>query len=326
MIDETAPAISHVDRTERVRLGAAPIGNLFSAMTDETACGVLAACADAGCRSIDTAPYYGHGLSETRLGTWLRRSSHDLRISTKVGRRLIPCDATAIPDHGFVEASAFAPIFDYSADGIRRTFDDSLRRLGVDHVESLLLHDVGRLTHGVAHLAVLRQVMDEALPVMERLRETGRIDRIGIGVNEVEIAETLLATSLIDVVLIAGRYTLIDRSAASFLDACARRGVAVLVGGVYNSGLLAGGSTFDYRPADAAELARRDRLAAICARYQVPLAAAALAFPLRHRAVEQIVVGLRSAAEVDATMRYLNTVIPEALWDELDQEDGQSSC
>jgi D-threo-aldose 1-dehydrogenase len=324
---DTKPNTSfRLEKAARFRLGAAPIGNLFSAMTGETAGDVLAACAEAGCRSIDTAPYYGHGLSETRLGTWLRRSSQNFRISTKVGRRLIPCDATAIPDHGFIEASASTPVFDYSGDGIRRTFDESLDRLGVDQVESLLLHDVGRLTHGVAHQAVLRQVMDEALPVMERMRATGRIDRIGVGVNEVEIAETLLATSLIDVVLIAGRYTLLDRSATSLLDECARRGVAVLVGGVYNSGLLAGGTTFDYRQANAVELARRDRLAMICARHHVPLAAAALAFPFRHRAVAQIVVGLRSVAEVDATMRYLNTVIPDALWDELDQHDGQPSC
>lgn len=299
---------------------------MFSAISDVDALVVLKACDIAGFRSIDTAPYYGHGLSETRIGAFLREATGEFVISTKVGRRLVPCDADAIPDHGFLDTPPVAPIFDYSRDGVLRAFDDSLKRLRVDRVESLLLHDVGRLTHGSAHEGVLRQAMDKALPAMVHLRETGCIQRIGVGVNEVDVVEALLPTGMIDVVLIAGRYTLLDQSAAALLDACAERGVAVLVGGVYNSGLLAGSSTFDYRPAEAALLARRDKLAAICARHGVPLAAVALAFPLRHRAVEQVVVGLRTVKEVEATTEYLNAVIPDALWEELDDLAGQPRC
>lgn len=295
-------------------------------MSDVHAFAVLKACAAAGFRSIDTAPYYGHGMSETRIGAFLREATGKFAVSTKVGRRLVPCDADAIPDHGFVNTPPVAPIFDYSRDGVLRAFDDSLKRLGVDRVESLLLHDVGRLTHGSAHEGILRQTVDEALPAMAHLRDTGCIQRIGVGVNEVEVVEALLPTGMIDVVLIAGRYTLLDQRAAALLDACAERGVAVLVGGVYNSGLLAGGSTFDYRPAEAGLLARHDTLAAICSRHGVPLAAAALRFPLRHRTVAQVVVGLRTVAEVEATLAYLNAVIPDALWDELADMAGEPPC
>lgn len=309
----------------RVRVGTAPIGNLFSAITDANAHEVLAACSAAGFRSIDTAPYYGHGLGETRVGAFLRNEARAFAVSTKAGRRLIACAANAVPDYGFVYTPPAAPIFDYSRDGILRAFDDSLKRLGVNQVESLLLHDVGRMTHGSGHEGVLRQAIDEALPAMAQLRATGRIGRVGLGVNEVDVVETLLPTGLIDVVLIAGRYSLLDRSAAALLDVCAARGVSVLVGGVYNSGLLAGGSTFDYHLANAGIMARRDTLAAICARHGIPLAAAALAFPLRHRAVEQVVVGLRTVTEVEATTGYLNTVIPTALWEELDIFAGKPS-
>jgi D-threo-aldose 1-dehydrogenase len=314
MVHVTTPTGGGGPVSARIRLGTAPLGNLYGAVSDSEANKLLSAAEVAGFRDVDTAPLYGHGLSEVRIGRYLHDRPGSLTISTKVGRTLAPCNPGEIPDHGFVDPRAFAPTFDYSRDGILRSFGESLERLGVDSVDILLLHDIGQLTHGCRHQAILRQAIDEALPTMVRLREAGRARRIGIGVNEVAIVEELLPTGLLDIVLLAGRYTLLDTRASDLFDRCLKHKVGILAAGVYNSGLLAGGSTFDYRDADAALLARRDEMVAICSRHGVPLAAAALAFPLAHPAVEQIVVGLRSAEEVAATVALLAAEIPDDLW------------
>ena len=306
----------------RIRLGTAPIGNLFRAVSEADARAVLKASTAAGFVSLDTAPYYGHGLSETRIGAYLRETGMDLAISTKVGRRLVPCDGRPTPDTGFLDTPPFAPTFDLSRDGIRIALDDSFARLGVERVETLLLHDVGRMIHGAAHDAMLPQILDEALPAMRELRDAGLVGRIGLGVNEVEVVDELLPTGLIDVVLLAGRYTLIDRSAAALFDRCAELGIAVLAAGVYNSGILAGGETFNYSAASSAVRQRRDALAATCAHHGVPLAAAALRFALRHPAVEQVVVGMRTVDEVEDTANFLTLSIPDAMWDDLGQVGG----
>lgn len=317
MVHISSLVSGEIPASARIRLGAAPLANLYTSVSADEANSLLSAAVAAGFSDVDTAPLYGHGLSEMRIGRYLRDRPNSLGISTKVGRTLITCDPGEIPDHGFVETPAVAPTFDYSRDGILRSFEESLERLGVNSVDILLLHDVGRLTHGARHQAILQQAVEEALPTMVQLREAGRVARIGIGVNEVAIVEELLPTGLLDIVLLAGRYTLLDTSASDLFDRCFDRKIGILAAGVYNSGLLAGGSTFDYRGADAALLARRDEMTAICASHGVPLAAVALAFPLTHPAVEQIVVGLRSADEVAATVDLLATDIPDDLWSAL---------
>jgi D-threo-aldose 1-dehydrogenase len=214
-------------------------------------------------------------------------------------------------------------VFDYSRAGIERSYDESLRRLGVDRVQILLLHDADRLHHPGRHRTVVKQLLDEALPTLHRLKADGRVDAIGLGIGEWDIGYELLANAEIDCVLLAGRYTLLDHSAYSsgFLDACARRGVGVLAGGVFNSGFLVGGSTYDYRPATDALVRHRDRFSALCDRHGVPLAAVALQFTAAHPAIASIVVGARSAREVEAIKNWKQFRISAELWEALRESD-----
>jgi D-threo-aldose 1-dehydrogenase len=271
---------------------------------------------------LDTAPYYGHGLSEARIGRYIaEHPGHGLAISTKVGRRLDPCRLDEVPDCGFVRPLPFRPVFDFSRDGVLRAFDDSLARLGVDRVDTLLLHDIGAHVHGTAAGDVLEQALDEALPAMWELKTAGAARAIGLGVNEWQVCDEVLAHTDIDTVLLAGRYSLLDQSALPFLDRASARGVSVMAAGVFNSGLLAGGTTYDYAPADAALVARRDCIEAICARHGVPLPAAAIRFAQAHPAVERVVIGWRSAREVEQAVAWSRTAISADLWRELAAEE-----
>jgi D-threo-aldose 1-dehydrogenase len=224
----------------RLGLGVAPLGNLYSNVTDQDAADTLAATSRGGIGWFDAAPFYGYGLAEKRLGAHLCRSSDPKPVvSTKVGRCLRPrtdqsrCAYFA----GELEHEAF---FDYSADGIVRSYDDSLERLKIERTQILLLHDVDRVHHAPSHRPLVKQLLDVALPTLNRLKEQGRIDAIGIGVCDWEVGFELLASADFDCVLLAGRYTLLDQSAFSsgFLDACTRRQVSVLAAGVFNSGFL----------------------------------------------------------------------------------------
>jgi len=299
-------------------LGVAPLAGLYRAIDDDTAVAALHHAWTRGIDAVDVAPLYGHGRGEARLARYRAVFPADtFRITTKVGRQL-QARATGIPvPSDFVDPLPFTPVFDYSADGIRRSFDDSLARLAVGYVDTLLLHDIGERTHGDAHREVLRQALDEALPAMAALKAAGRVGSIGLGVNEWEVADMVLARAPIDVVLLAGRYTLLDQSGLAFLDRAHAAGIAVHAAGVFNSGLLAGGATFDYRAAAPAMIARRDRLQTICARYDVELAAAALQFPLAHPAVTCLVVGLASNVEIDACLANLARPVPAELWQAL---------
>lgn len=296
-------------------LGVAPLAGLYRAIDDAAAVATLHHAWTRGIDAVDVAPLYGHGRGEARLAQYRAAfPANNFRITTKVGRRL-RARAAGIPAPGdFVDPLPFTPVFDYSADGIRRGFDDSLARLEVDYVDILLLHDIGERTHGDAHREILRQALDKALPAMAGLKKAGRVGAIGLGVNEWEVADMVLARAPIDVVLLAGRYTLLDQSGLAFLDRAHAAGIAVHAAGVFNSGLLAGGGTFDYQAAPPAMIARRDRLGAICARYDVELAAAALRFPLAHPAVTRLVVGLASTVEIDTCLANLELPIPAELW------------
>ncbi len=297
----------------RVRLGAAPLGNLFTAVTDEEAAATLEAAVALGIGAIDTAPLYGAGLSERRVGEVLARHPN-LAVSTKVGRRLLPPGAAGVRNPAFAVADPLPYAFDYSRAGVRASFAGSCERLGCDRVETLLLHDIGAQTHGAAAPAILEQALGEAFPAMTALKKAGACARIGLGVNEVAAVDAVLDRATIDVVLIAGRYTLLDQSALALLDRCRRQRVAVLAAGVFNSGLLAGGTQYDYAVAAPGVVAARDRMAAICRAHDVPLPATALAFTLAHPAVSEIVLGLRSTREVAALAGWLAHPVPPALW------------
>ena len=281
-------------------LGTAPLGGLFGAVDDETAQATIDAAWSAGVRHFDTAPLYGSGVAESRLGGALAgRPRDEYTISTKVGRLLVP----GAPDPSFAGAPRLAPVFDFSPDAVRRSLSESLERLQQDRIDIALLHDP-------------EQHLDDARRAIEAAR--GPVPTVGVGTNVVATAKLLVERGEIDIVLLAGRYTLLDRSAADeLLPLCAERRVPVLAAGVFNSGVLAGGSTFDYATAPRDVLARRDELAALCERYAVPLAAAAIQFPLRHPAVTSVVVGARSADEITDDARLLGMPLPDALWDEL---------
>lgn len=302
--------------------GGAPIGNLYAGVAENDAIDTVQHAWRLGVRHFDTAPYYGYGLSESRLGTALAgipRAGYSL--STKAGRLLLDTDEAA--DDGFAVSGRRA-VFDYSRDGILRSVESSLRRLATDHVEILLLHDIGALTHGAQHPAILRQALDEALPAMAELRSQGVCGAIGLGVNEQDVCLQVLPAFPLDVVMLAGRYTLFEqRDSTRLMAEAVQRNVAVMAAGPYNSGLLgaddAPGHTYNYAPADAAIRARAQRFYDICGRFGAGVGAAALQFPLAHPAVATVVCGLRSPAEVDSAARRVRTPLPPMLWTELRQ-------
>jgi D-threo-aldose 1-dehydrogenase len=301
-------------RVTELAFGGAAIGNLFTEVDEETARAAIDAAWDGGIRTFDTAPHYGLGLSERRLGDALRhRLRQEYVISTKVGRLLQPVPAPHGRDpEGFAVPAAQARVFDFSADGVRRSLEASLGRLGLDRVDIALIHDPDE--HG-------EQAFREAYPALERLRAEGVVRAIGAGMNQAGMLTRFVADTDIDVVLIAGRFTLLDQSAAeTLLPLALERGVAVLAGGVFNSGLLAApaaGSHFDYREAPAALVGRALELEAACGRYGVPLRAAAARFPLRHPAVASVLIGARSAAEIRDAIALRELDMPTAMWDAL---------
>jgi D-threo-aldose 1-dehydrogenase len=309
-------------KLSRLSFGGAPIGNLYTAVDDETALATILRAWQQGIRHFDTAPYYGYGLSESRLGDALQgleRSSFSL--STKVGRR-IEADASR-SDHadGFV-VDGYGARFDYSRDGILRSLEASLKRLRTDHVEILLLHDIGTLTHGENHPAVLRQALEEALPTMAELRDQGVCDAIGIGVNEEAICMQLMPLFPLDVIMLAGRYTLFEQAASeAVMRQALARGVRILAAGPYNAGLLGGsggpGGFYNYQAASSATLERARRYYEVCAATGTDVGATALQFPLAHPAVSSVVCGLRSVAEVDCAAERLRHAIPDDTWSTL---------
>ncbi len=304
--------------------GAAALGNLYSALDDDSAHAAVTAALQQGVRYFDTAPFYGHGLSEQRLGRALGgRLNHPdpVTISTKVGRLLIPDETGAQSTDGFV-VSGHRAVFDYSRDGILRSFESSLQRLGRDQVDILLLHDVGRATHGPLHEARLREALDEALPTMADLKSSGACRAIGIGVNEEAVCLEIMERFDLDCILLAGRYTLLEQeSARGVMSEASRRGVGILIGGPFNSGLLADargpGETYNYRPVEAQMLERARRIYEICASKNVDVGAAALQFVLAHPAVVAVVPGLRSKDEVLSAVARLQAQLPDTLWDAL---------
>lgn len=294
--------------------GGAAIGNLFTEVGEQDARAAVDAAWAGGIRTFDTAPHYGLGLSERRLGDALRhRPRHEYVISTKVGRLLEPAAEPFGRDpEGFAVPAAARRVFDFSADGVRRSLAESLGRLGLEQVDIALIHDPD--DHG-------DQALREAYPAIEQLRAEGCVRAIGVGMNQAEMLTRFVNDTDIDLVLIAGRYTLLDQSAArTLLPKAVDRGIAVIVGGVFNSGVLAApraGATYDYQRAPGTLLGRAREIEAVCAQFGVPLRAAAARFPLRHPAVASVLIGARSASEISDAVDLRRLEIPDALWEAL---------
>jgi len=295
----------------RLGLGCAPLGNLYAAISDDSAAGAIDAAWAHGLRFFDTAPLYGHGLSELRLGAALTAHDRDAAtVATKVGRRLVPDDVSGAPDTIFVDVPPVHPEFDFSYDGTLRSLEASLERLQLDRVDVLHVHDPD--DH-------LDDALAGAFPALRRLRDEGVVGAIGAGMNQSEALARIAREAGVDCVLLAGRHTLLEQTGAlDLLDLCADSNVSVIAAGVFNSGLLAdpdaAGATYDYVAAPPETVGRAKALARICAEHGTPLRAAALQFPLRHPAVTSVVVGARSKAEVDDNVALFRHAIPDALW------------
>lgn len=304
--------------------GGAPIGNLYAGVDEALARQAVERAWLHGIRHFDTAPYYGYGLSETRLGATLSALPRDsYTLSTKVGRLIQDAPGRDPLADGFDVAGKRA-VFDYSRDGVLRAVEDSLRRLRTDRVEVLLLHDIGALTHGAEHPRILRQALDEALPAMAELRDQGVCEAIGLGVNEEAVCLDVMPYFELDVIMLAGRYTLFEQAhSVRVMAEAAVRGIAIFAAAPYNSGLLGGeapGETYNYAHADAATRARAQRFYDVCDALDVSVGAAALQFPRFHPAVATVVCGMRTPAEVDAAAARRDTTIPTVLWDRLREE------
>jgi len=311
--------------TSLLGFGAAPIGNLYTEVTENGAIEAVRAALRCGINFFDTAPYYGYGLSEERLGRALAGTPREsFVLSTKVGRSVVADGGGDLPGDGFAVIGRHA-VFDYSYDGVMRSFESSLKRLAVDCIDVLLLHDIGRLTHGEHHPQRLRQALDEALPAMAELKASGACRAIGIGVNEEAICLELMPQFPLDCIMLAGRYTLLEQDhSRQVMDEALRRSVAILVAGPFNSGLLGDerrpGTTYNYIPVDPVTLSRAQRIYDVCAAEQVDVGAAALQFPLAHPAVATVVAGLRSIGEVRSAVGRLNARLPTSLWQRLREE------
>jgi D-threo-aldose 1-dehydrogenase len=310
----------------RLGYGAAGLGNLYRAMSDDTAAAIMEAAWDAGIRYFDTAPHYGLGLSEHRLGTFLQgKPRQEFVISTKVGRLLVPKQGVTVAGtpsdierdpEGFDVPAASRRAWDFTERGIRQSIEESLERLGLDFVDIAYLHDpdVHDLTGGI----------HEGLPALERLRSGGLVHAIGVGINSAEAALECVEAADLDLVMLAGRYTLLEQPQVPLLERCAEKGTGVVNVGAYNSGVLArqdvpDDSHYNYGQAPHALLERARQLAAICAGYGVELPTAALQFSLRHPAVVNVTVGATSPGQIRDSANRMEDEVPEELWAELSE-------
>jgi D-threo-aldose 1-dehydrogenase len=322
-----------MDPTERVRLGRSPlsvtrlgvgtvpIGGMFAEVSEETAAATLHRAYELGVRYFDTAPLYGHGISERRLGAFLRtRPRQEFVVSTKVGRLLKeepPDDPQrlSVGFNPFQGAPPLFPTFDFTYDGAMRSVETSLLRLGLHRIDALLIHDPDDYAD---------EAMAGAYVALSKLRREGVVGAIGVGMNQGEMLARLAREGDFDCFLVAGRYTLLDQAAlGELLPLCVERNISVIIGGVYNSGILANpepGATFNYRPADAPWLAKAQRLKVVCERHGTPLMAAAIQFPLGHPAIATVLTGVRSPAEIEENDRLFRFPIPPELWQDLKAE------
>ncbi len=313
----------------RMGFGGAPLGNLYRKVSDEDAQAALQAAYDAGIRFFDTAPQYGLGRSEYRFGEAIARFGREnIQLSTKIGRLLLDCEPHEVTPEAFVDVPQKRIVFDYTYDGVMRSYEASRERIGVANADILLVHDVCVFSQGSQEMsdAKVRELFDGGgYKALVELRDAGEIAAIGAGVNEWQVCEKLLGLGDFDGFLLAGRYTLLEQEALdSFLPLCEKRDVGIILGGPYNSGILATGAVpgAKYNYADAPEdiLARVRKIEAVCAAHDTPLIAAALQFVLGHPCVKTVVPGAVSAAEVQSNVALLEREIPAGLWSDLRSE------
>ena len=299
----------------RLGLGTAPLAGLFEAVPENQALTVIERAWEAGIRFYDTAPLYGHGLAEMRVGKALRRKPREeLTLASKVGR-LLRADAPPEPGQAFVGTPPVNPVFDFSYDGAMRSVDESLERLQLGRIDILHIHDPD--DH-------YDEALNGAYRALDRLRNDGVIGAVSAGMNQAEMLTRFAREANFDCFLLAGRYTLLEQGALKeLLPVCLEKGVAVIAGGVYNSGVLADpkpGAHYNYQSAPPELIERAQRIGAVCARHGVPIKAAAIQFPLGHPAVTCVVVGCRSVAQLDESISMFDLPIPPAMWKELKHE------
>ena len=311
--------------------GSAPLGDLYQRLDERVALDTLAAAHDAGVTLFDASPHYGNGLAEARCGAVLRRFPRDsIVFSTKVGRVMDPFAPIAKPKEGVISpgfAGGFPhrARFDYSYDGVMRSVEQSMLRTGFDRIDILLIHDVDVWTHGDEFEQRFGEAMAGAYRALDELRRTGFTKAIGVGINEADVAARFAREGDFDVTLLAGRYSLLEQPALEdFLPLATEKKIGVMLGGVFNSGILATGAVegakFNYAPAPADILERVRKIEAVCARHAVPLRRAALAFAAAHPAVISVVIGAVQPDEIRANAADVDAEVPVALWGELKAE------
>lgn len=306
--------------------GTAPVGNIFREIDEETSAAMFERAWEAGVRFFDTAPMYGHGLSELRTGQALRwKTRDDFVLSSKVGRLLRPAKRETINFAPWTNAAPFTMHFDYSYDGTMRSVEDSLQRLGLERIEMCFIHDIDVFTRGSEQPEVFERAMDGAWRALEKLRDEKVVKAIGVGVNEWRVCHEALKRRDFDGFLLAGRYTLLEQEALDeFLPLCEARGAAVIVGGGFNSGILAtgaiDGAKYNYAPAPADILEKVRKIEAVCAKHAVPLAAAALQFVVAHPAVPSFMAGTRTVEQLDQNLAWFAHPIPGAFWTDLKEK------
>lgn len=318
------PSRGRIGFASRIGFGASGLGTLYRDVTEAQAADVLDRVYDGGMRYFDTAPLYGHGLSELRLGRFLRTIDRKtVTVSTKVGRYMVPPYGETV-DYGlWASPLRLKPVFDYSYAGTMRSLEQSASRLGIADFDLIYIHDVDRFTHGDAYERHFNEAIEGCYRALDDLRKAGHVKAIGVGVNESDVATRFIKACSLDVVMMAGRYTLLDRSAeADLLPEAERQGVEIVVAGVFNSGILATGTgssvaTYDYGapPPDIVE--RVKKIEEVCKRHDLPLQAAAIQFPFRNPLVSAAVLGMSDVERVRQNLAWARTVIPESFWSNL---------
>ncbi|HSW93147.1 MAG TPA: aldo/keto reductase [Gammaproteobacteria bacterium] len=302
--------------------GGLAVGNLYRPTSHDEAYAAIKAAWHGGIRYFDTAPSYGYGLSERRIGDALREFDRgSYVISTKVGRLLIP-DASIKKNEQYPGALPFRVEYDYSYDGIMRSFEHSLQRIGTHYIDMIYIHDIGRMTHGAQHDVMLKSLLESGYRALHELREQKVVRAIGLGVNEWEVCIEVMPHTDLDCFMLAGRYTLLEqRVLQTFFPECAKRGISVIAAGPYNSGVLANGQNYNYETADHKTILRVNAIQKICDAYQIDLPHAALQFPLRHSQVVSVVAGARTEEQVALSVNYIQQEVPERFWQSLKEAD-----